>query len=136
MHTKSNSSLRKASATNPAKGTGTESFRRPAYECKNQTMGMELTVYLPGIEADAVDVEGAGTDLTVTARKPHFVRENFAALHLERAQRDYRLRIRVGTSFDYAAMQAEISHGVLTVKLPRRRLRASFPGARTTLVAA
>lgn len=136
MHKKSNSSLTKARSDRSAPASGAESFRRPAYECKTQVGAMELTVYLPGIEASAVDVEGAGTDLTVTARKPHFVRENFDALHLERAQRDYRLRLRVGTCFDYAAMQAEISHGVLKIKLPRRRVRASFPRAGANLVAA
>jgi HSP20 family molecular chaperone IbpA len=81
---------------------------------------MKLIVYVPGVDASGVEIEGRGADLTVTAKKARFVRVNFNALHLEGAQRDYRLRLRLGAGFDYASMQAEIAHGVLTITLPKR----------------
>ncbi len=81
---------------------------------------MHLTVYVPGVEAAGVEIEARGPDLTVTARKPHFVRVNWEALHLETAQRDYQLRLRLGHGFDYPALHAEINDGVLTVVLPKR----------------
>ena len=81
---------------------------------------MKLVVYVPGVDASGVEIEGRGADLTVTARKARFVRVNFNTLHLETAQRDYRLRLRLGTDFDFAAMEAEIAHGVLTVTVPKR----------------
>lgn len=96
-----------------------EAFRQPAYDCQEHGDTMTLTVYVPGVDASSVEIEGRGPDLTVTARKARFVRVNFAALHLEAAQRDYRLRLRLGTGFDYAAMQAEMTGGVLTVTLPK-----------------
>ena len=98
----------------------TEAFRQPAYDCQEHDDVMKLTVYVPGVDASGVEIEGRGADLTVTARKARFVRVNFTALHLESAQRDYRLRLRLGTGFDYAAMHAEIAHGVLTITLPKR----------------
>ncbi|MSU64558.1 MAG: Hsp20/alpha crystallin family protein [Opitutus sp.] len=98
----------------------THAFRQPAYVCQEKRDKMKLVVYVPGVEAAGVEVEGHGADLTVTARKPLVVRVNWQALHLESAQNDYRLRLRLGTGFDYAAMRAEISHGVLTVTLPKR----------------
>src|SRR3954451_12610083 len=88
-----------------------DAFRQPAYDCKEHADVMKLTVYVPGVDASGVEIEGRGADLTVTARKARFVRVNFAALHIEGAQRDYRLRLRLGTGFDYAAMQAEITQG-------------------------
>jgi HSP20 family protein len=97
-----------------------EAFRQPAYDCQEHADVMKLTVYVPGVDASGVEIEGRGADLTVTARKARFVRVNFTALHLEGVQRDYRLRLRLGTGFDYAAMQAEIANGVLTVALPKR----------------
>ena len=97
-----------------------QAFREPAYDCQEHGDVMKVTVYVPGVAASAVEIEGRGADLTVTARKPHVVRVNFPALHLEGAQRDYRLRLRLGTGFDYAAMQAEIASGVLTITLPKR----------------
>ena len=100
--------------------TSTAVFRQPAYDCQEHGDVMKLTVYVPGVDASGVEIEGRGPDLTVTARKARFVRVNFTPLHLESAQRDYRLRLRLGTGFDYAAMQAEIAHGVLTITLPKR----------------
>lgn len=105
------------------KATAPESahpFRQPAYDCQEKRDTMKLVVYVPGVDAAGVEVEGHGADLTVTARKTHVVRVNWQALHLESVQNDYRLRLRLGTGFDYAAMRAEISHGVLTVTLPKR----------------
>jgi HSP20 family molecular chaperone IbpA len=97
-----------------------DAFRQPAYDCQEQADVMKIVVYVPGVDASAVEIEGRGADLTVTARKARFVRVNFDALHLEGAQRDYRLRLRLGTGFDFAAMGAEIAHGVLTITLPKR----------------
>jgi len=95
-------------------------FRQPNYDCREHADAMKLVVYVPGVGASGVEIEARGTDLTVTARKQHFVRVNFTALHLEGAQRDYQLRLRLGTGFDYAGMEAEIHDGVLTITLPKR----------------
>ncbi len=111
------SSGRSRSATRTA---SVETFRLPHYECDQQPDAMKLVVYLPGVNAAAVDIEGRGADLTITARKPHFVRVNWQALHLEGAQRDYRLKLRLGHNFDFPAMAAEITNGVLTVTIPKR----------------
>ena len=97
-----------------------EAFRQPAYDCQEHADVMKLTVFVPGVDASGVEIEGRGADLTVTARKARFVRVNFTALNLESAQRDYRLRLRLGTGFDYPAMHAEIANGVLTIVLPKR----------------
>lgn len=105
----------------PARATpSVQDFRAPAYDCHEQGDAMKLVVYVPGVVASGVEIEGRGTDLTVTARKARFVRVNFPALHLEGAQRDYRLKLRLGTGFDFAAMEAEIAQGVLTIILPKR----------------
>ena len=71
-------------------------FREPAYECRETDQGLRLTVYVPGVEAAGVEIEGNGADLTVHARKPHPVRVNFDSLHLEGVQRDYLLKLRLG----------------------------------------
>lgn len=98
-----------------------DGFRKPNYDCREQHESVTLTVYVPGVDASGVDIEARGADLTITARKSRFVRVNWQALHLEGAQRDYRLRLRLGVGFDYPAMHAEISDGVLTVTLPKRQ---------------
>lgn len=102
----------------------TEAFRQPAYDCQEQGDAMKLVVYVPGVAASGVEIEGRAADLTVTARKARFVRVNFSAMHVEPVQRDYRLRLRLGVGFDFAAMQAEIVHGVLTITVPKRATRS------------
>ena len=99
-------------------------FRQPKYDCQEHGDTLKLVVYVPGVGASGVDIEARGADLTVTARKQHFVRVNFSALHLENVQRDYQLRLRLGLGFDYAAMEAEIRDGVLTITLPKRNVGA------------
>ena len=108
----------------PAAASATSAvFRQPAYDCQERADAMVLTVYVPGVDASGVEIEGRGADLTVTARKSRFLRVNFPSLHLEGAQRDYRLRLRLGTGFNFAQMEAEIARGVLTVKVPKSAQR-------------
>jgi HSP20 family protein len=95
-------------------------IRVPSYDCRDHPDSVKLTVYVPGVEATGVEIEARGPDLIVTARKAHFVRVNWQALHLESAQRDYQLRLRLGHGLEYAALHAEIYQGVLTVTLPKR----------------
>jgi HSP20 family protein len=96
-------------------------FRSPSYDCREQSGKVEIVVYVPGVDASGVEIEARGADLMVTARKPHFVRVNWQALHLEPAQRDYQLRLRLGTGLEFRAMRAEIQDGVLTISVPRRQ---------------
>ncbi|HWA11323.1 MAG TPA: Hsp20/alpha crystallin family protein [Opitutaceae bacterium] len=106
--------------TRLAEAAPSDAFRQPNYDCRDQSDAVKIVVYVPGVEAAGVDIEARGPDLVITARKSHFVRVNWQALHLEGAQRDYQLRLRLGTGFDFAAMHAEIRQGVLTVTLPKR----------------
>lgn len=124
MHTIINTLPTNSRSKAPARASH-DAFRQPAYDCQEHPDTMKIVVYVPGVDASGVEIEGRGADLTVTAKKARFVRVNFDALHLEGAQRDYRLRLRLGTGFDYAAMEAEIAHGILTITLPKRVTDAS-----------
>ncbi len=104
-----------------AKTPMSAAFRQPSYDCREHPDAVKLTVYVPGVDAAGVEIEARGPDLTVTARKTHFVRVNWQALHLETAQRDYQLRLRLGHGIDYPALHAEFHQGVLTVVLPKRQ---------------
>ena len=117
--------LSPVSHTRLSKAASLHKFRQPNYDCHDHPGLVRLTVYVPGVEAAGVDVEACGTDLLIIARKTHFVRVNWQAAHLESAQRDYQLRLRLGHGFNYGAMQAEIHFGVLTVTVPKCALAAA-----------
>jgi HSP20 family molecular chaperone IbpA len=96
-----------------------EEFRAPHYDCVQMGDELKLVVFVPGVAASGVEITQRGPDLIVTARKAHVVRVNWKALHLEGAQRDYQLRLRLGRHLDYDALRAEIVDGVLTISLPK-----------------
>lgn len=95
-------------------------FRKPHFDCAESADALTLTVYVPGVDAAGVEITTQGPDLTVTARKSHFVRVNWQSLHLEHAQRDYLLSLRLGRSLAYDSLEAEIHQGVLKLRLPKR----------------
>jgi HSP20 family molecular chaperone IbpA len=134
MHTIINT-LSPISRPRLAESPSSDAFRQPNYDCRDHPDAVKLVVYVPGVEAIGVDIQARGPDLLITARKSHFVRVNWQALHLEGAQRDYQLRLRLGTGFDYAGMQGEIHDGVLTVTLPKRPSNEAGVPARLRRVA-
>ena len=97
-----------------------DAFRRPHYDCQEQMDALRLVLYVPGVDAGGIDITVDGPDLVVTAPKSHLVRANWRALHLEPVQRDYRLRLRLGFSLDYDALQAELRCGALTLTIPKK----------------
>jgi HSP20 family molecular chaperone IbpA len=113
-----------------ASSSAVAGLRKPNYDCREQPDAVKLVVYVPGVEAAGVEIEARGPDLVVTARKTHFVRVNWQALHLETAQRDYQLRLRLGHGLDYPALHAEIRQGVLTVVIPKRQTEETGSSAR------
>ena len=110
-------------------------FRSPHYDCIDLTQALKLAIYVPGVEASGVEITTLGPDLFVTARKTHHVRPNWQALHLESVQRDYQLKLRLGSGLDYEALQASVTRGVLTIVLPKKRLALAGLPARQRQVA-
>ena len=97
-----------------------DAFRRPHYDCQEQMDALKLAVYVPGVDPASIDIEVRGPDLIVTAPKSHLVRANWRAAHLESAQRDYQLRLRLGFSLAYDALQAALHDGVLIISIPKK----------------
>jgi HSP20 family molecular chaperone IbpA len=112
-----------------------QDFRSPHYDCTDLPSALKLVLYVPGVDASGVDITTQGSDLFVTARKTHHVRANWQALHLESVQRDYQLKLRLGSGFDYEALQASVTRGVLTIVLPKSNLASASAPDRQRQVA-
>jgi HSP20 family molecular chaperone IbpA len=95
-------------------------FRQPCFECADLAQALKLVVLVPGVEAAGVEIVSRGPDLVVTARKPHVVRVNWQALHLESVQHDYQLALRLGHALDFEELRADLRDGVLTIVVPKR----------------
>jgi len=96
-------------------------FRSPHYECRDLPQALKLEIFVPGVEARGVELTTHDTDLVLTARKAQHVRVNWQALHLEGAQRDYQLKLRLGAGYDFHHLRASVAKGVLTIVLPKQR---------------
>ncbi len=112
-----------------------QAIRAPHYDCMDLPSALKLVIYVPGVDASGVEITTQGPDLFVTARKTRHIRVNWQALHLESAQRDYQLKLRLGSGFDYEALQASVARGVLTIVLPKSRLVHAGPTDRHRQVA-
>ena len=108
-----------ATRPNPALAS-TDAFRRPNYDCREHANALKLVIYVPGVDPAAIEVEARGPDLIVTAQKRRVVRANWRALHLEGAQRDYQLRLRLRHGLDYAGLQAEPHNSLLHILIPKK----------------
>ncbi|MBA3848552.1 MAG: heat-shock protein Hsp20 [Opitutus sp.] len=95
--------------------------RQPHFECRDLAPALQLDVYVPGVEAGDVEITTRGPDLVVRARKPQRVRPNWRALHLEAAQHDYELKLRLGLGFEFTALHADMRDGVLHIVVPKRQ---------------
>ncbi len=104
-----------------------QAFRSPLYDCMDQSAALKLVVYVPGVDASGVEITTQGPDLFLTARKTHHVRANWQALPLENVQRDYQLKLRLGSGFDFEALQATVTNGMLTIVVPKKPLLAASP---------
>lgn len=110
-------------------------YRPPPYDCTDLPTALKLTLYVPGVDAHGVELAARGPDLIVTARKTTHLRANWPALHLEKVQRDYQLKLRLGLGFNFEALQASLTRGVLTIMVPKRRPVSSEQTARPRQVA-
>ncbi|OHE78311.1 MAG: hypothetical protein A3G75_05145 [Verrucomicrobia bacterium RIFCSPLOWO2_12_FULL_64_8] len=102
-----------------------DAYRRPNYDCREHANALNLVVYVPGVDPATIEIEVRSPDLIVTAPKRRVVRNNWRSLHLEGAQRDYQLRLRLGHGLNYAALQAELHNSMLHIMIPKKTSLAS-----------
>lgn len=101
--------------TKPASEGG---FVRPVFDRHEREKEIELTVYLPGVNDELVEVAIENRDLVVTAPRARPVRANFSAAHLEKSLHDYRLRARLGAGIVLQKLRVELVDGMLRIFLP------------------
>lgn len=116
-------------STVPAAQTPSE-FVTPHFETQSQSDNLRVTVWVPDVQASGVEISTRGNHLNVTARKVHHVRANWKAMHLETAQRDYLLTLRLGRSLDFTRLSASLQDGILNIDIPLLQIAPSPHHAR------
>ncbi len=108
----------KTSRRAPVDALPAPAFTTPHFDTQPGDSALKIVVWVPGVETSGIEIANREADLTITARKSHVVRANWQSLHLEAAQRDYQLNLRLGRNLDYGDLRAVLSDGVLTIELP------------------
>jgi HSP20 family protein len=98
---------------------GTCSARRPRYEINETEGSYELTVKLPGVGKDGLDLTDEGGELRIRGTRTATVPEGFSALHRETSDASFELVLEHGNTIDSEKIEAELKDGVLRVKLAK-----------------
>ena len=102
-------------------------FRRMGATSANQPMAMDayrrgedvwVHVDLPGVAADSVDVNVERNVLTISAERNWATEDGDRAYLAERSRGSFRRQVHLGEGLDAEAIDADLSDGVLTLRIP------------------
>lgn len=92
---------------------------KPLYELKETDEAWGLTVYLPGVAKEGLDLSVEEGVLSLRARRAWQKPEGWTALYRESADAPYALTLEHDNSVDVDKIHAELKEGVLRVSLPK-----------------
>jgi HSP20 family protein len=93
---------------------------KPKYQSRYSENAWEVTVSLPGVVKDHLDVTAENEILEIRATRLLDVPEGWRPLADYPAEKNYRLRLDVGPEVDPSGISARLEDGVLTLELPLR----------------
>lgn len=92
---------------------------RPVYEVKETDEAFGLTVYVPGVAKDGVEILAEDATLRIIGRRAWKRPEGWTALYRESSDAAYELVLSHENSVDLDKIHAELRDGVLRVSLPK-----------------
>lgn len=102
-------------------GTSTEpEFTvKPAYEIKETAEAWGLTVHLPGVAKDGLELTAEEGFITIRGRRGWTAPEGWTAVYRESVDAPYELALEHENTVDVDKIHAELKDGVLRVSLPK-----------------
>jgi len=105
-------------SASPARG-GAGPVLKPAYDLVETDDGYALTVQLPGVAKDGVELAAEAGTITITGRRAWKQPEGWTTLYRETADAAYELVLSHDNVVNLDAIKAELRDGVLRVALPK-----------------
>jgi HSP20 family molecular chaperone IbpA len=93
---------------------------KPQYRVEETTEAYKVTVRLPGVAKDGVEVVAENDEVRVTARRSWAPPAGWNALHRESADAAYELVLTHDNAIDAEKISAELRDGILHVSLPKQ----------------
>lgn len=103
----------------PAQRTNDGTAVKPFYRVQEQPEQYELTVYLPGVAKENLEITAENGVLTITGRRAWKRPEGWTAVYRETSDMAYELTLSHENNIDVDQIRAELRDGVLRVELPK-----------------
>ena len=98
---------------------GSNPTRRPRYEIEENNEGYALTVFLPGVSKEGLEITDENGELRVTGQRSTKLPAGVTALHRESADAAFELVLAHDNAVDAEKTQAELKDGVLRLTLAK-----------------
>lgn len=108
-----------ATCQNETATASTLSYRTPEYRVINGDNGYVLSVDLPGVAKDAVDISVEKRVLTVKATRADTRADHGTVIHSEFQADAYKLALRLGRDVDTSNIGAHYKNGVLSLEISK-----------------
>jgi HSP20 family protein len=92
---------------------------KPAYNVQETPEAYRLTVNLPGVAKDGLELTAESNELRITGRRGWTQPAGWTALHRETPDAAYELVLTHDNAIDAGQIAAELRDGVLSVTLPK-----------------
>lgn len=93
---------------------------KPAYEIKETPEAWGVTVYLPGVGKDGLEVTAEEGQVRIVGRRAWKQPEGWTSLYRESAELPFALVLTHDNAIDAEKIAAELRDGVLRVSLPKQ----------------
>lgn len=110
-------SFARAGKGSPAPGT--EAGIRPVYNVREDEHGYDVTVQLPGVARDGLEITAQDGELTITGRRAWTPPAEWTALYRETPRANFQLTFSHSGEVDVEKTSAELKDGVLRLTLPK-----------------
>jgi HSP20 family protein len=108
-----------APAERPAESTRGVAVYRPLADIRDTDQGIVLSLDMPGVNRDGVEIDLERRVLTIRGRARVTSPEGYRRVYTEYGEGDYERVFTLSEEIDESAIRAEMSNGVLTLTLPR-----------------
>jgi len=108
-----------STAAEPVRGDRDTPVFRPRADIREGKGGVTLTLEMPGVGPEGVDIDLDRRVLTIRGRGRVTRPEGFRQANAEYAEGDYERVFTLSEEIDEAAIRAGMANGVLTLELPR-----------------
>ncbi len=92
---------------------------KPTFEVKETADAFAVTVYLPGVTKDGLEITAEEGQLRIVGRRAWQQPEGWNALHRESARASFELVLTHDNAVDADKIAAELRDGVLQASLPK-----------------